>query len=357
MAEVERRTSLSKNTIANAIYGPRKPQRKTIEILAVALDLPVETLTRADALTPESHPYLRFGQWLFRWGNPGLWIAGLGILLTIALLTQSLEKGLVSPAVQAVHFLVILVLLVRLPRISGPSEKWKHAEGSSALVLAAAGDFRRYWGLVWMAWLFLYLGLTVGSFFGVVPSAEGDLGSSTRWLVVVLNLVQNGATVMLFLSYEVVARPTIKADLSRKQVLPIEAWIAFALLFSFFEGGIVGLDYPWEIQQWFGWISGFAQGTALALLVGRLDSKYIDPPAILVALLYFYACIQGAWPALQSHSQLLLVLTVLALTLKCLLFLFIAWLFESRILLYFLERLRKLDEGGDRERREFLERI
>ena len=46
IAEIERRTPLTKNTISNAIYGPRQPQAKTIEILAEALELPIEALTR-----------------------------------------------------------------------------------------------------------------------------------------------------------------------------------------------------------------------------------------------------------------------------------------------------------------------
>ncbi len=68
---------------------------------------------------------------------------------------------------------------------------------------------------------------------------------------------------------------------------------------------------------------------ALALLVSRFDSKYVDPPAVTVGLLYFYAVIQGAWPVFRYEDDLMLVLTFVALVLKCLLFLFVSWLFES----------------------------
>ena len=356
MAEIERRTALSKNTVANAVYGPRQPQRKTIELLAQALDLPVEALTRPLLASGERQVFDRFGDWFFRRGNTDLWICLVGALATGFFLLRGFSDPGLSPAVQGVQFLVILVLLTRLPKSLAGPHAWAGAEQRLRLALAAAGDLRRYWGAVWLAWLFLYLGLTAAAFLGILPSPEAPPATAARWLAVGLNLVQNGATVLLFLAYEVVARPTIASDLSRKQVLPPEAWLAFAVLLPLLESAVIGFGGGWEVQQWFGWISGFAQGTALALVVGRLDSKYIGPPAPVVACLYFYACIQGAWPVFQFHPELMLVLTFLALVLKCLLFLFFAWLFESRIVLYYLERLRQLDAGVRGERRDFLSR-
>ena len=356
LAEVERRTLLSKNTISNVIYGPRQPQRKTIETLAAVLDLDIEALTRPGLAPMDGVRFERFWVWLFRTNNLSLWISVLGALVTALFLWEGFSEGRLSPAVQGVHCLVILLLLMRLPRSWVRPQVWADAYPQLRVALAAAGDLRRCWGAVWMAWLFLYLALTVASVVGVLPSGE-SLAPSARWLAVGLNLVQNCASVMLFLAYETVARPTIQSDLSRKQVLPLEAWLVFALLLPILEGWVVASGLSWSYQLWFGWISGFGQGTALALLVGRLDSKYIDPPALVVALLYVYAAIQGAWPAVQSHYELLLSLTFLALVLKCLLFLFIAWLFESRVVLYYLEQVRELDLGVREQRIQFLQKI
>ncbi len=357
IAEIERRTPLTKNTIANAIYGPRQPQRKTIEILATALDLPISQLTRPELAAIDTARFASFDSWLLRWRNPSLWICLAGAALTAFLLRHGLSGGGLSPAVQGLHGLVILVLLLRLPRAWVRPRTWTDATASLRLAAAAASDFRRYWGAAWTCWLFLYLGLTAGAIFGLLPSSEVPYSSASRWLIVGLNLIQNGATVMLLLGYEVLARPTIEADLTRKQVLPTEAWLAFALLLPLLEAAVLGAGLSWQLQQWFGWISGFAQGTALALMVGRLDSKYLEPPTVVVALLYVYAAIQGAWPMFQSHHQLMLVLTFLALVLKCLLFLFVAWLFESQVLLFYLERVRQLDHGVRTERADYLARI
>lgn len=352
MAEVERRSRLSKNTIANAVYGPRRPQAKTIEILAETLEMPVEKLTLVRRLRggPEAPG---FAAWLgTAGGRLDLWISLLGAAATAVFLYRGLRAPGGGAAVPAIHCLVLLALLTRLPRVADP-----RAVEDPILRLAwtAAGDLRRYWGAAWTFWVLLYLALAATAAFdlltGPVTSAVG------RWTAVGLNLLQNATTVMLLLAYEVVARPTVREDLTRRQLLPVEAWLVFALLVSVVEGTLVLLGIPWTAQQWLGWVSGFAQGTALALLVGRLDSKYIEPPTPLIALLYLYAAIQGAWPVFQQHRELMLVLTFLALVLKCLLFLFVAWLFESRVLVFYLARVRALDTDVARERAEFLRRL
>ena len=361
IAEVQRRTPLTKNTISNAIYGPRSPQRKTIEILAGALDLPIETLTRfPEALEADTrHPsgQTSFGRWLFRQHNRLLWISVLGSLVTAFFLSRGLGDRSISPAVQGTHFIVVLLLLALLPRHWMAPELYQRASHRLKVASKATRDFRRYWGSAWMCWVFLYFTLTVATWLGVLPlpTDASPVGIDARWTWLVLNLCQNCGTVLLFRCYEVVARPTIQDDLSRKQVLPTEAWVAVVALATVAEGIVLWVA-PWDDQQWFGWLSGFGQGMALALLVGRFDSKYVDPPAVTVGLLYFYAVIQGAWPVFRYEDDLMLVLTFVALVLKCLLFLFVSWLFESHVILFYLGRMRELDQNVRQDRAQFLGR-
>ncbi len=351
IAEVTRRTPLTKNTVLNAIYGPRDPQRKTIEILADVLELPVEELTRPGDEEPSAKPPERpsFWRFLLRPGNPCLWV-GLGGAVATAFLLQ--YEAPQTTAVQGVQAGVILFLLALLPRSGGPPEADPRTSHRWRLALAASHDLRRHWGIVWLLWFFLYLSLAVAAGLGFLPRDEP--AEATRWALLWLNLLQNGATIELFRCYEIVARPTLRDDFSRRQVLPTEAWLALLVLLA---GGELGcLLLAPDLQSWFGWVSGFGQGTALALLVGRFDSKYLDPPAIVIGLLYFYAAIQGAWPALRQHGELMMALTFTALVLKCLLFIFVSWLFASRVILYYLARMRELDEDVTRDREEFLTR-
>ena len=381
IAEIERRTPLTKNTISNAIYGPRQPQRKTIELLAEALELPIEALTRPDTrpdARPDAKPnatqteaeaeadsdapaprFESFSPWLWRTGNASLWIVLAGLATMVIVLAGGFSGNSSALWVTGVHGAVILLLTTRLPRAEVGPRLLEKAPRGLRIAVTAAGDVRRYWGLVWIFWLVLYGLLTASAVFGwnVFDRYGEPMTDTQRWLTILLHLTQNAATLMIFLAYEVMARPTVEVDLSRKQMLPLEAWLAFALLPSVLETGVLLLGQPWAVQQGFGWFSGFAQGTALALLAGRLDSKYIGAPTAIIASLYVYAAIQGAWPALLGQDGLMVPLTLLALALKCLLFLLMEWLFESRILLYYLERLRVLDEDVRQSRRSFLGRV
>ncbi len=360
IAEVERRTPLSKNTISNAIYGPRDPQRKTIEILASVLEIDVEDLTRRGGSEQGSGPHaiqaLTFGGWLFRRNNKLLWISVGGSVATAVVLSFGFGQQPTSPLVQGTHFIVIFLLLALLPRPwTAPGET---EDASHALMVAsrALRDFRRYWGLAWMAWVFLYFTITTSAFFDLFSVNDGVASRPSEGInLLLLNLLQNCGTVLLFMCYEVVAKPTIDDDLRRRQVLSTEAWFAAVALVAFAEGAVVW-NGAWASQQWFAWLSGFGQGMALALLVGRFDSKYVNPPAATIALLYLYAVIQGAWPVLRYEDTLMLILTFLALLLKCLLFLFVSWLFESNVILFYLARMRRLDRSVERQRSEFLTR-
>lgn len=361
IAEVERRTPLTKNTITNAIYGPREPQRKTIELLAEVLQLPVETLTRPTSTAPaaETPPVdeLSFGRSLLRIHHPKLWVSLLGIACTGFFLARGLHDQTIPWAVHCAQFVVIFLLLTMLPRHWMDPALYQSASHRLKVASKATGDFRRYWGAVWLCWLLLYFILTLTTAWGIFPDNLEAPGGWARAAFVLLNFIQNSATVLLFLCYEVMARPTIEDDLSRKQVLPTEAWFALVAVVVLTEAAVVVGGLPWSVQQWFGWLSGFGQGTALALLVGRLDSKYVNPSAITIGLLYLYAVIQGAWPVFQHHDELMLILTFVALVLKCLLFLFLAWIFESNTMLFYLTRMRKLDRDVRSDRGEFLARF
>ncbi len=60
---------------------------------------------------------------------------------------------------------------------------------------------------------------------------------------------------------------------------------------------------------------------------------------------------------MRWHPELMLILTFGALVLKCLLFLLLWWLFDSRIVVYYLARLRRLGADVAEDRREFLGRL
>jgi hypothetical protein len=88
--------------------------------------------------------------------------------------------------------------------------------------------------------------------------------------------------------------------------------------------------------------SSCLNGVSLALVVGRLGSKYIDPGSITLGLLYFYAVIQTTAVTFSHEAAGQLLATTVALPLKVLLWLVIVWVFTTGIISEYVHDLRVL---------------
>jgi hypothetical protein len=89
-------------------------------------------------------------------------------------------------------------------------------------------------------------------------------------------------------------------------------------------------------------ISSCLNGVALALVVGRLGSKIIDPGSITLGLLYFYAVIQPTAATFHVSPAAQLIATTVALPLKVLLWLVFIWAFTTGILSEYVREMRVL---------------
>ncbi|MBC8028505.1 MAG: hypothetical protein H7Z16_00170 [Pyrinomonadaceae bacterium] len=96
------------------------------------------------------------------------------------------------------------------------------------------------------------------------------------------------------------------------------------------------------IRNIFDVFSSCLNGVALALVVGRLGSKIIDPGSITLGLLYFYAVIQPTAAAFHDNPVAHLLATTVALPLKVLLWLVFVWAFTTGILAEYVHEIRIL---------------
>ncbi len=112
-----------------------------------------------------------------------------------------------------------------------------------------------------------------------------------------------------------------------------------------------------HIHQFSKLVSGIFGGVAMALFVGRFQSKFLKTPDRLTVILFLYTVIQAlfvfygdqsvkgeAWAAAVIHA---------ALFLKCLLILYMFWLFQSGRLLFYLVRVRRATTQVDSEWQNF----
>ena len=106
-------------------------------------------------------------------------------------------------------------------------------------------------------------------------------------------------------------------------------------------------------------ISGLGGGVAMALFVGRFQSKFLNSPTWLVLILFLYTVIQALFifygGGLPGELAGAAVVMNAALVLKCLLILYMFWLFQSGRLLFYLVRVRRATTQVDSEWQHFRE--
>jgi hypothetical protein len=111
-----------------------------------------------------------------------------------------------------------------------------------------------------------------------------------------------------------------------------------------------GLDnYNKLFEGSMGLVGGVFGAVAMALWVGRLDSKFLMVPQGAIWALYFYAILQTSWFVFPNADERLMVITGIALILKVVVYLVCSWLLSSGRLLYFFQELRLLygEEGAE----------
>ncbi len=228
----------------------------------------------------------------------------------------SLPTWAIPIALHGLQAIAVLALIMMVPQ--------PHL-GPDKAASKAVKQFRLAWEYVLISWLALY-GLLAARAVAQVVAPNQIPGCC--WDVV-LNLVNNLTSAMIFICYVILSQKTVGAH-GEPLPLPYARWIAIAMFAFIVEG--VGDIPSWSrdfSMQTGGWFSGLAGGVALAMLIGRLDSKFLDAPIQVLALLYLYAVIQGPWGTFDDWPRLALVFTSAALILKGLLFALCAWLVEG----------------------------
>ena len=160
---------------------------------------------------------------------------------------------------------------------------------------------------------------------------------------------------MLFLCFYVLNKQM--KDESEKRNLVETPFIGFAffllIVLTVFEFMSVANISKSFISKGAGLASGVAGAIAMALLVGRLQSKFLGPRLWLIVALYYYTAIQPLFLYLEKNDIWAVVLIDFALILKCLLYLYTAWLLQSGDLLFYFARVRRIYRTVPAQRKAF----
>jgi hypothetical protein len=227
-------------------------------------------------------------------------------------------------------------------------ENLRDLESDSEEIRRALKQYANYWRWLLISWLSLYVFLAVLGFKGL------DLGIRLSLFNTLLN---NWNTGMLFLCFYVLNKQ-IK-DESEKRNLADTPLIGFAffllMVLTVFEFMSVADISKSFIPKGASLASGIAGAIAMALLVGRLQSKFLGPRLWLLIALYSYTAIQPLFLYLEKNDIWAVVLIDFALILKCLLYLYTAWLLQSGDLLFYFARVRRIYRTVPEQRKAFRE--
>jgi hypothetical protein len=229
---------------------------------------------------------------------------------------------------------------------------------------AALKDYAWSWKFLLGIWVILYLMILLTA---VVKPDEGAKLSANQLrlyyaLKIVMTLFNNLNTLALVLCYVALQYPTAVKEngsaASKTRDIVIVIGLALILLFTVAECVVVFLpQFGWMnknlVMEGMDVASGLLGGTALALYVGRIGSRFLAPPVWLVPALYFYAVIQSLYSFIQNDTVGAFIIGA-ALILKSLLYLYMAWLFKSGRLLFYMARVRAIYESVNTQWKDFL---
>lgn len=220
----------------------------------------------------------------------------------------------------------------------------------------AARQFRFWWHGPWLAWILYYLVYAVLTAAGYPDALSPEHKAE---MTCTLNVLNDLSTVLILICYRILATET-----TRLGFFEWGAWIILGIagtcvveivLLTVMAGGGISATTLSSYQLISSGASGLAAGIALALLIGRLESKlFVGSGLLVIAVLYSYAMIQPLAILFERSKTAIVVLTSIALCLKCLLFAFVAWALETRRVLYYMKRIRELAAEVDKDWQDFL---
>jgi DNA-binding winged helix-turn-helix (wHTH) protein len=257
----------------------------------------------------------------------------------------------------------------------GNAGKWLEAKAGA---ISSLERYARYWKMLLISWSGLYLALT----FVLLLRAHNWKGDLFRTLSIATTFFNNSNSIAIALCFVVLNHPTVFPG-SRQEANPtdenteptdqetnliritkkIERIASVTIIVNaFVDLSLVFLpatrvfrfmapdNIIWAIDLG----SGFVGGITLALYVGRVQSRFLGPSIWLPTAFYLYVVMQALFVAIKEFANWAPVIIEAALILKCLLYLYVAWLFKSGRLLFYLVRVKKIYETVNIEWQNFL---
>jgi DNA-binding winged helix-turn-helix (wHTH) protein len=204
---------------------------------------------------------------------------------------------------------------------------------------------RKHWLWLFLMWLLLYLVLFfyyaeeifhLNNLFSVTPD-RFTLGANL--LFTFFNYVNTIIIIYCFLYLN--EQGETDKESKKDRFMYRNVLIAFGILTLFFYA----ISAPNKlVSSFLDLFTGIVAGIAMALFIGRLQSKFLGTRPLHIIILYSYMALQPLYYLLTSIDGwdfATVLLINLYLISKCFLFLYMVWLFESTRLAFYLAEIKE----------------
>ena len=313
-----------------------------------------------------------FFRWLFSESNRNIklfYATAVALITMIGLVTpvskffkqvsqflSTVDEGEMLNLNLVLHCIILFIIILSVKKIKISGEKLKEnlnqirnqfrfqneEEVSIAVdrALSSEREFKKYWQGFWIGLLGLYVSWLFTESKLVVFKDIVLMENIKNVSAVFFN---NLGSLFLLLCYITLSHPThrksgldsAKFEINSTPYVVTTILLTVAhVLFLSTEGILTNS----ATNQIFTGISGLLFAITLSLVIGSLDSKFINSPSVLVAILYTYSAIQPFILMFSLNPIIHIAILYLGLILKMIFFLFVFWMTETkRLLFYFLE--------------------
>lgn len=287
-----------------------------------------------------------FGSWLRGSGKTIKWILFACVVLTfIGSFAFPFGAANKSNAALLQCFTILFALIYARKKYRPKKFPSSGSENIDYKVNSALGIITNRWLWLFFVWFLLYLFL----FFSYTePSLKFSekISLDSKQFTFAVDLITTTFnyinTMLIVYCFTYLNEQGEKGKESRR-----DRWIYLSALFVFWIVTFFVYTISWQnegIKIMLDLFTGIVAGIAMALFVGRLQSKFLGARPLLLIFLYSYTALQPLYFYLTNYSGWttgVVLLINLYLILKCLLYLYMAWLFESTRLAFYLVEIRK----------------
>jgi DNA-binding winged helix-turn-helix (wHTH) protein len=289
-------------------------------------------------------PNRTFGEWLRNAGKKITLLFSVLVVLSVVLsFSVSWIWGLpgwgatetTTFSTSVAHVLIMCIAIVYGYLFPGTETFPAGPAGIRRAALSTMEQYKSDWMFLLFFWGLLYM------FRALTTSYDAP------WMPAVITGANNINTLLIYRCFNTLNRSDSPAVSSHNNIAVVSILYCIVIIGAFFAE-VANPHYSEFLKL----SSGVFAGVAMALFFGRFQSKFLKSPQWLLILLYFYVAIQPLFVYFDRAEYATIIIPI-ALFLKCLLILYMFWLFESRRLLFYLVRVRRTDEQVDEEYKDF----